>query len=100
MLARCPRNLFDLDATCPAVNATHAINEEHRDAPKRNKSKAPFVLMVVATTALTAHRTNRTAVLAGLNPHKQRRTQCRLVEFAALIYEGLVAIQSNRCPEE
>jgi len=47
VLAIAPGNLLDHHATIPALDPTHAVQQENQKAPQRNELKAPLGKMIV-----------------------------------------------------
>jgi len=54
VFAMASRNLLDHHATNTALDTPHAIQQENRKAPERNKLKAPLGKMIVASRRLVA----------------------------------------------
>ena len=65
-----PMNPFEYDAAPRAVNASHRVDQHHRNYPQRNKVKSAWSgLGVAAATTFAAARTSWFAVVA--SPHGQ-----------------------------
>ena len=56
VLAIAPGNLLDHHATIPAVDASHAVEQENQKAPQWNKLEAPLGKMIVTGRGLVAPR--------------------------------------------
>ena len=69
MLTIAPGNLLDHHATIPAVDASHAVQQENQKAPQRNELEAPLGEMIVTGRGLVAPRTDRRRALPRPDVH-------------------------------
>src|SRR6266436_9156944 len=63
VLAITPGNLLDHHATIPAVDASHAVQQENQKAPQRNELEASLGKMIVTGRRLVAPRADRRRAL-------------------------------------
>ena len=59
VLAIAPGNLLDHHAAIAALDAPHAVQQEHQKAPERDELKAPLGKMIVTRCRLVAPRADR-----------------------------------------
>jgi hypothetical protein len=64
-----PGNLLDHHATLPAVDASHAVQQENRKATQRNELEAAFGKMIVTRCRLVAPRADRRRALPRPDVH-------------------------------
>jgi hypothetical protein len=62
-------NLLDHLATIPAVDASHAVQQENQKAPQRNELEAPLGKMIVTWCRLVAPRADRRRALPQPDVH-------------------------------
>lgn len=78
MLARGPRDAFDLNAAGGAIHPAQRVEEEHRQPPKRHKLKMPPTEPVVSRPGLATFRTDRSAPLAEANLNVKDHARLRI----------------------
>lgn len=71
MLALGPRYLLYRDTAAWAIDAPHAVQEEHRNRPQRNKLESPLAKRVVAWALATTTAANRTATAVSAKLDKE-----------------------------
>ncbi len=69
VLAIAPGNLLDHHATIPAVDASHAVEQENQKAPQRNELEAALGEMIVTRRRLVAPRADRRRTLPRSDVH-------------------------------
>jgi hypothetical protein len=69
VLTIAPGNLLDHHATIPAVDASHAVEQENQKAPQRNELKTPLGKMIVTWCRLVAPRADRCRALPRSHVH-------------------------------
>jgi hypothetical protein len=69
VLTIAPGNLLDHHATIPAVDASHAVQQENQKAPQRNELETPLGKMIVTRCQLVAPRADRRRALPRSDAH-------------------------------